>query len=38
MAELSDIRSRKVSGREPLFLVGRKLVELGYGIDGLVAG
>ena len=38
MAELSDIRSRTVSGREPLFLVGRKLVELGYGVDGLLAG
>jgi hypothetical protein len=36
-AELSDIRGRKVSGREPLFLMGRKLVELGYGIDELIA-
>ena len=36
-AELLDIKGRKVSGREPLYAVGRKLADLGYGIDELIA-
>jgi hypothetical protein len=36
-AELSDVKGRKVSGREPLYVVGRQLADLGYAVDELVA-
>jgi hypothetical protein len=36
-AELSDVKGRKVSGREPLYVVGRQLADLRYAVDELVA-